>query len=121
MDYLIKWLYCDNSEKNNLVNPTENIIENNINKLVSTKNNSGKTMFDILLDNNNFTMFTKIGEYMPSETCLKLTNKIIENFEIIDKIPDINLVSQIYIEGINYFMNSLLTMKQNILYELNDY
>jgi hypothetical protein len=66
-------------------------------------------------------MLTKIIDYMPSKSYLKLTNKLIENFDIIDKIPNTNKISQIYISSINYFMDSILEMKKNILYDINNY
>lgn len=92
--------------------------KNKITNILLIENNDGKTIFDILFDKNNYDMLSKIINYMPTKFYAKLTNKLIENFDIIDKIPSTNKTSQIYIECINYFMYEIYQMKKNILYDL---
>lgn len=103
------------------INNSENQIKTKIVNVLLIKNKKGKTIFDILLEKNNFSMLIKIIDYVPLKIYHKLTNKLIENFEIIDKIPDNKKFIQIYLDSIDSFMDVLLEMKQNILYNLDNY
>jgi len=111
LDYTINQLNID----------PQNLVKTKIVEILLMENTQGKTIYDILIDKNNFTMLVKIIDYMPSKFYLKLTNKLIENFEILDKIPNTEKISQIYLNSIYYFMNNIFQMKQNILYDLENY
>ncbi|XWV26018.1 putative orfan [Tupanvirus soda lake] len=100
---------------------TENEYQNKIGELLKIENAYGKTVFDILLEKNNYTILMKIVEYMPAKTYLKITNKLIENFDIIEKIPNCGNINKIYFDSTNYFVDSLYNMKKEILYDLTEY
>lgn len=91
---------------------------NKISELFMIKNIFGETMFDILLKKNNFVILVKIIDFLPPKIYSTLTNELIKNFEIFDKIPNTDKLSQIYIAGINYYMENILNMKKDIFYDL---
>lgn len=117
LDELIKWLFNSVSSDSDKINQ----IKTKLTEFLMIENSSGKTMFDILSKNNNFTMLFKIIEYLPPKIYLKLTNKLIENFEILDKIPDISNIQQIYLGSINYFIDQLYQMKKEVVYDIYKY
>lgn len=138
MDHFFR---TDNSTDHQLFdNPNDpnDQIKNSISEILLTENIHGKTIFDILFDENNFDMLIKVIDYMPPKSYLKLTNRLIENFDIIDSIPSPekltlstkwqeripamrDALTKIYLESVNYFMDSLLNMMKDILYDLNHY
>lgn len=117
-------------QKINIIN-TINKVNTDIDPVINTKNkfaeiflienNYGKTIFDILIGNNDFDILTKIVEYMPLKAYTKITNKLIDDFEIIEKIPNIEQMNKIYLDSIDYFMDNILTLKKNILYDIDFY
>jgi hypothetical protein len=99
----------------------KNDYQNNLSKVLQTENLYGKTVFDILFEKNNYSILISLIKYMPPKAYLKLTNKLINNFEIIDKIPNSEGMDKIYLDSINYFINELFRMKQNITFDLVEY
>ena len=137
---LLRWF---STKTNNL---TKNEKNNELSELLKIENTYEKTTFDILLEKNNYLMLTRIINYMPAKSYSKLTNKLIENFEIVDKIPTSNLannlansfvtsedfsgnytglakdsINKIYIDSINYFIDLLHKTKYEITYDLVEY
>jgi hypothetical protein len=122
LEVFIQWLFSEiNVFNDNSIDSSINEIKSMINELVIMENASGQTMYDILLSKQNFRMIFMIIEFVPSKIYLKITNKLIENFEIIDKLPDRQQVQKIYTNCLNYFMDVLLNLKQNVICDLNAY
>ncbi|XWV24777.1 putative ORFan [Tupanvirus deep ocean] len=112
---LMEWI------KQNQIFTSENEYYDKISELLKIENAFGKTVFDILLEKNSYVILMKIIEFMPVKSYLKITNKLIENFDIIEKIPNCGNINKIYFDSINYFMDSLHKMKKEILYDLTEY
>jgi ankyrin repeat protein len=110
----------------------ESLFENEqkikLSQFLKIENIYGKNATDIMFEKNNYTMIFRIIDYIPDRAYNKLTNRLIENFDIVaksthmmDKIPPTNNIHKIYIDCINYFMDLLYKMKYEILYDLVAY
>ena len=108
---VLKWI------KNNYQSDASNIIA----KKLNTENNLSQTIFDILIEQKMPSILFKIMEYMPIQVYFKLTNILVDDIDILDKIPNNINIEQVFFACINNFMISLLEMKNNILYDINLY
>lgn len=111
LEELLKWI------KNHHSSNSLNIIAKNLN----SENNLGQTIFDILINKKLSPLLFKIIEYMPAKLYFNLTNVLIDDINILDKIPDNINIIQIILTCINNFMNSLFELKNNITYDINMY
>jgi ankyrin repeat protein len=113
---LIKWFFTTALDNGRVETTKVKISE-----ILSIENNDGNTIFDILLEKKSFTILTHIVEYMPTKHYKRLTSQLIENFDLIDQMPNTAAVQQIYLGSINYYLDNILQMKQDILYDLKSY
>lgn len=115
LDKLLEWF-------SNLPNEQMQLDNNNtVGEMLATNNFNNKTVFDILFEKENYQMIMKIIYYMPPKSYSKLTNKLIENFDILDNLPCDKKISQIYISCIDYYIDILNQTKQDVLYDMGAY
>ena len=103
------------------IGTTTNLNQVKISELLSIENFQGQTMYDLLLEKKNFNMITHIIEYMPTKLYKKLTVQLIENFDLIDRMPNTEAIQQIYLGSINYYLSGALKLKENVLYDIKQY
>lgn len=114
------------AENNNEIFLEELLIYTNnydydLENILQTENCNGKNMFDTAIDKKNFNIISKVIDYMPAKSYAKLTNKIIEDITILELLPVTTKMQNIYLKCINYFMDYLFQLKNQILYDKSLY
>jgi len=95
---------------------------NKIIEFLSHENDSGDTIFDILLVKNNYVMIGKIINYGSHKIHQKLIKRVIKNVDAIDGISSlVQKNDEIYLEGLNHFMFVMVSLKKDIFYDIQYY
>ncbi len=123
LDTLINWIFVKSEYAQEKMLQSEYLtcVKNDLTNIFQIENSDGKTIFDVLFEKNNYAILIKLIEYMPPRAYLKLTNRLIENFDIVDEIPNNEIMDKIYIDSIHYFINELFKMKQEIIFDMSEY
>ena len=89
--------------------------------LLEIENNSGLTVFDIMLENKSFKMIASVIDLVPLKFYKRLTKEFIDNFDSVINLPNNQPLQQLYLGSIDYFFEQLHSMKKGILYNISKY
>lgn len=106
--YLLKWI-------------NDNNMTSYISAMVYNKNIWNKTLFDIIIDKNNYDLMSFFDGFIPEYIYVKLTNRLIEDISLGNQDVPLHFTVDIYFKCIDYFIDELKKLHSDILYDLSKY
>jgi len=99
------------------------LIRSDLIEALNMKNADGKTVFDILLENNSLQFIFKLIDYIPASSHMKIINKINQNPTLLFNLQNTEskLIYPIYASCVDYQFIILRETKKKIIYDLVEY